>query len=75
MQAEDQPLIPPPKHLSYTSKFAVQRASPLICYNQDLLYQLAVIRDARFLDNDKRSFMSYTRAIGVRSETTVSCHA
>lgn len=65
MQNEDQPMIPPPKHLSYTSKFAVQRASPLISHNQDFLHQLAVIREARFLDNEKRSFMSYTRAIGI----------
>lgn len=65
MQDKDQP--PPPKNLSYMSKFAVQRASPLICPNQQFLCLLAVVREARTLDGNERSAMSYARAIGVSS--------
>jgi len=47
------------------SRFAVQRASPLVCPNQDLVEQLAVIRDARKVDGDERSATSYSRSIAV----------
>jgi hypothetical protein len=55
-----------PKKLSYMSRFAVQRASPLVCPNQAMLVQLDVIRNARALDGDERSSMSYSRSIAVR---------
>ncbi|KAF8528055.1 Nucleotidyltransferase [Hysterangium stoloniferum] len=54
-----------PRNLSYMARFAVQRASPLISQNQDFIFQLAVIRDARVLDGDERSAMSYSRSIAV----------
>ena len=57
----------PPKHLSYMSRFAVQRASPLVCPNQAMLVQLDTIRNARALDGDERSAMSYSRSIAVCS--------
>ncbi|KAF8591991.1 Nucleotidyltransferase [Ramaria rubella] len=53
------------QNLSYMSRFCVQRASPLVSENQDLLVRLGVIRDARALENDERSAMSYSRSIAV----------
>ena len=58
-------LPPSPSSLSYMSRFAVQRASPLVCPNQAMLMQLDIIRNARVLDGDARSAMSYSRSIAV----------
>lgn len=47
-------------------KYCVQRQSPLICANQELVMQFAAIRRARELDGDRRGALSYARAIAVR---------
>ena len=60
------PLPSTSRSLSYISRFAVQRASPLVCPNQAILVQLDVIRNARALDGDERSAMSYSRSMAVR---------
>ncbi|KAI0079811.1 Nucleotidyltransferase [Panus rudis PR-1116 ss-1] len=60
------PLVPIPTNLgrlSYTSKYACQRASPLICPNQDLAVELDIIRRSRGLEGEERSALSYARAI------------
>ncbi|GJJ09578.1 hypothetical protein Clacol_003801 [Clathrus columnatus] len=62
---DDQTINSPPKNLSYISRFAVQRSSPIVCPNQVFLSQLAVVRDSRTLDGEDRSAMSYSRAIGI----------
>ena len=51
--------------------YCVQRRSPLVCANQELVMQFAAIRRARELDGDSRSALSYARAIAVRK---VSLH-
>jgi DNA polymerase IV len=50
----------------YTSSYACQRHSPLVCPNQDLIEELMVIKRAREVDGDMRSMLSYSRAISVR---------
>ena len=47
-------------------KYCVQRQSPLVCANQELVMQFAAIRRARELDGDRRGALSYARAIAVR---------
>ncbi|KAF8488161.1 hypothetical protein JB92DRAFT_3017861 [Gautieria morchelliformis] len=62
-----------PKNISYMSRFAVQRASPLVCPNQAMVVQLDVIRNARALDGDERSAMSYSRSIAaIKGATCIS---
>lgn len=51
--------------LHYTSKYACQRASPLICLNQALAIELDIIKRSRALEGEERSALSYSRAIGV----------
>lgn len=53
------------KNIAHTSRFAVQRLSPLVCPNQALLAQLDVIRDSRALEGEERSAMSYSRSMAV----------
>ena len=67
------PQLPPNPHFVPASmpKYCVQRHSPLVCANQGLVMQFAAIRRARELDGDKRSALSYARAIAVRK---VSLH-
>lgn len=48
------------------SPYACQRASPLVCPNQALVDELAVIRRSRELEGEDRSALSYQRAIAVR---------
>ncbi|EKM53596.1 uncharacterized protein PHACADRAFT_176005 [Phanerochaete carnosa HHB-10118-sp] len=61
------PLAPPiPTELSklrYASKYACQRASPLICLNQALAVELDIIKRSRALEGEERSALSYSRAI------------
>ena len=47
------------------STYCVQRKSPLICPNQELVAQFAVIKNARWLDGEDISHLSYSRAIAV----------
>jgi hypothetical protein len=63
------PRLPPDPHFVPSSmpKYCVQRLSPLVCANQDLVMQFAVIRRARELDGDKQGALSYARAIAVRN--------
>ncbi|THH18302.1 hypothetical protein EUX98_g8985 [Antrodiella citrinella] len=49
--------------LSYKSRYACQRASPLVCPNQNLALQLDIIRRSRALEGEERSALSYARAI------------
>jgi DNA polymerase IV len=49
----------------YTSSYACQRHSPLVCPNQELIGELLVIKRAREVDGDMRSMLSYARAISV----------
>ncbi|KAI0628369.1 Nucleotidyltransferase [Trametes polyzona] len=51
--------------LNYMSRYACQRASPLICPNQDLARELEIIRQSRALEGEERSALSYQRAISV----------
>lgn len=65
-------LLPPQKPLStnlerltYTSRYACQRASPLVCPNQELALELDVIRRSRALEGEETSALSYARAISI----------
>ncbi|CAL1711990.1 unnamed protein product [Somion occarium] len=65
-------LLPPPdpiptnlEQLSYLSKYACQRASPLICPNQELAVELDILKRSRGLEGEERSALSYARAISV----------
>ncbi|KAI0657690.1 Nucleotidyltransferase [Cubamyces menziesii] len=51
--------------LDYSSRYACQRASPLVCPNQDLARELDIIRQSRALEGEERSALSYQRAISV----------
>ncbi|KZV99651.1 Nucleotidyltransferase [Exidia glandulosa HHB12029] len=60
------PALPPPSLLERfppTSRFSVQRLHPLVCPNQALIKELAIIRRARELEGEDRSALSYMRAI------------
>ena len=59
--------LPSSSKLSHTAHYAVERASPLICPNQDMVKELAIIRRSRELEGEERSALSYQRAIGVSS--------
>jgi hypothetical protein len=52
-------------NLDHTAKLACQRASPLICPNQDLIEQIKIIRHSRELDGNSMSTLVYSRAISV----------
>lgn len=63
-------LLPPPspiptftERLSWQARYSCQRASPLICSNQDLALELDVIKRSRALEGEDRSALSYSRAI------------
>lgn len=49
--------------LDYKSKYACQRASPLVCPNQALAVELDIIKRSRALEGEERSALSYSRAI------------
>jgi len=49
-------------------KYCVERKTPLICPNQELVAQLAVIRNARWLDKNETSTLAYARAIAVSGQ-------
>ncbi len=49
--------------LSYTSRYACQRAHPLTCPNQKLALELDIIKKGRALEGEDRSALSYSRAI------------
>ncbi|KAI0090579.1 Nucleotidyltransferase [Irpex rosettiformis] len=49
--------------LSWKSRYACQRASPLICANQPLAKELDIIKRSRALEGEERSALSYSRAI------------
>lgn len=44
-------------------RYCVQRRTPLICRNQELVRQFAVIKQARWLDENEVSALSYARTI------------
>ena len=49
--------------LSWKSRYACQRASPLICPNQSLAEELNIIKRSRALEGEETSALSYSRAI------------
>ncbi|KAH8103597.1 Nucleotidyltransferase [Cristinia sonorae] len=51
--------------LTYKSRYACQRASPLTCPNQKLAVELDIIKRSRALEGEDRSALSYSRAISV----------
>lgn len=61
----DPPIPTNVSKLSYNSRYAVQRASPLICPNQGLALELDIIKRSRGLEGEERSQLSYARAISV----------
>ena len=67
------PRLPPDPNFVPASMpiYCVQRHSPLVCVNQELVMQFAAVRRARELDGDSRGALSYARAIAVRK---VSLH-
>lgn len=67
------PRLPPNRHFvpATMPMYCVQRRSPLVCANEELVMQFAAIRRARELDGDNRGALSYARAIAVRK---VSLH-
>ncbi|EIW53973.1 Nucleotidyltransferase [Trametes versicolor FP-101664 SS1] len=61
----DPPNVTDLEKLNYMSLYACQRASPLVCPNQDLARELDIIRQSRALEGEDRSALSYQRAISV----------
>ncbi|KAI0359237.1 Nucleotidyltransferase [Trametes cingulata] len=61
----DPPILTNLQKLDYTSRYACQRASPLVCPNQDLVRELDIIRQSRALEGEERSALSYQRALSV----------
>lgn len=59
----DPPLETDISRLDYTSRYACQRASPLVCPNQSLAVELDIIKRSRALEGEDRSALSYSRAI------------
>ncbi|TFK87051.1 Nucleotidyltransferase [Polyporus arcularius HHB13444] len=51
--------------LDYMSRYACQRASPLVCPNQALVRELDIIRRSRDLEGEARSALSYERAVSI----------
>ncbi|EJD44810.1 hypothetical protein AURDEDRAFT_124919 [Auricularia subglabra TFB-10046 SS5] len=66
------PMTPPRELLekfSPKAKSSVLRLHPLVCPNQRLIEELAVIRKARKLEGEERSELSYARAIaGIKAQ-------
>lgn len=58
--------------ISWDSLFATHRLSPLICPNQDIVTELAVIMRKRLLDGEPIGHAAYARAISVRIPFNVS---
>lgn len=52
--------------LNYMSRYACQRASPLVCPNQTLVGELDVLRHSRELEGLDINALGYARAIAVR---------
>ncbi|KAF9464977.1 hypothetical protein BDZ94DRAFT_1215253 [Collybia nuda] len=50
---------------NYFSRFACARASPLVCPNQDLVTEIAVLSKSRELEGKHINALSYERAIAV----------
>ena len=65
LRAPSPPLETDTSKLNYKSRFACQRASPLVCPNQELVRELDVIRQSRALEGEARSALSYQRALSV----------
>lgn len=61
----DPPIPTTLEKLNYTSRYACQRASPLICPNQDLVRELDVMQRSRAMEGEERSVLSYERAVSV----------
>ena len=61
----DPPIPTNLEKLDYMSRYACQRASPLVCPNQALVRELDVIRRSRALEGEERSSLSYQRAASV----------
>ena len=61
----DPPIPTNVSKLSYNSRYAVQRPSPLICPNPGLALELDIIKRSRGLEGEERSQLSYARAISV----------
>ena len=51
--------------LDHASRYACQRASPLICPNQEIVREFEIIYRSRAMDGEERSALSYERAISV----------
>ncbi|KAB5592104.1 Finger of DNA polymerase lambda domain containing protein [Ceratobasidium theobromae] len=49
----------------YTHVLSTHRCSPLICPNQGLCVELAILMKARFLEGESNSELSYSRAIAI----------
>ncbi|KAF8342714.1 uncharacterized protein EI90DRAFT_2903568 [Cantharellus anzutake] len=62
--SEATPAVPDPS-ISYKARLSTHRLSPLICPNQALALEFAVIMKWRALEGDARSELSYSRSIGV----------
>ncbi|KAF6763040.1 DNA polymerase mu [Ephemerocybe angulata] len=50
---------------NWRARYAVQRASPLVCPNQGLANELSILRRARELEGLEKNALAYERAIGV----------
>ncbi|CDO72628.1 hypothetical protein BN946_scf184985.g47 [Trametes cinnabarina] len=61
----DPPIPTNLQKLDHTSRYACQRASPLVCMNQDLVRELDIIRQSRALEGEERSALSYQRALSI----------
>ncbi|KAI9068611.1 Nucleotidyltransferase [Trametes sanguinea] len=61
----DPPIPTNLQKLDYMSRYACQRASPLVCPNQDLVRELDIIRRSRALEGEERSALSYQRALSI----------
>ncbi|TBU40726.1 Nucleotidyltransferase [Dichomitus squalens] len=61
----DPPIPTKLETLDYTSRYACQRPSPLVCVNQSLVRELDTIRHSRWLEGEDRSALSYERAASV----------
>ncbi|KAL7277561.1 hypothetical protein ACG7TL_008484 [Trametes sanguinea] len=61
----DPPIPTNLQNLDYMSRYACQRASPLVCPNQDLVRELDIIRQSRALEGEERSALSYQRALSI----------
>lgn len=51
--------------LNHASRYACQRASPLVCPNQELVREFDIMYRSRAMDGEERSALSYERAISV----------